>query len=257
MTMDTVKIFRSYRDAAKSLAASSKEAAYDYLMSILDYGLDDVEPELDGPADAMFLLTKPNIDASKRKAENGAKGGSKVKASGTGEEAKISKLEANDKQAEVSRKQIESKSEAEEGSRKKEVGKRKKDIGRKDDGENIPPKSPQGDAFGVLAGDDKALFDALTAFAAMRKQIKAPMTDRAKSMMAKRLTELSGGNHAAMIAILDQSTVHCWKDVYELKGQQGASAKLSGLPDGKFTSGDAERASVSALARYREQLREG
>lgn len=122
---------------------------------------------------------------------------------------------------------------------------------------NIPPKSPQGDAFGVLAGDDKALLDALTAFAAMRKQIKAPMTDRAKSMMAKRLTELSGGNHAAMIAILDQSTVHCWKDVYALKGQQGASAKPSGLPDGKFTSGDAERASVSALARYREQLREG
>lgn len=121
---------------------------------------------------------------------------------------------------------------------------------------NIPPKSPQGDAFGALAGDDKALSDALTAFAAMRKQIKAPMTDRAKSMMAKRLNELSGGDHAAMIAILDQSTVHCWKDVYELKGQS-ASAKPGGLPDGKFTSGDAERASVSALARYREQLREG
>ena len=121
---------------------------------------------------------------------------------------------------------------------------------------NLPPKSPQGDAFGVLAGDDKALLDALTAFAAMRKQIKAPMTDRAKSMMAKRLTELSGGNHAAMIAILDQSTVHCWKDVYELKGQS-APAKPRGLQDGKFTSGGAERASVSALARYREQLREG
>lgn len=121
---------------------------------------------------------------------------------------------------------------------------------------NIPPKSPQGDAFGVLAGDDKALLDALTAFAAMRKQIKAPMTGRGKSMMVKRLTELSGGDHAAMIAILDQSTVHCWKDVYELK-VQNTSAKPSGLPDGKFTSGDAERASVSALARYREQLREG
>ena len=122
---------------------------------------------------------------------------------------------------------------------------------------NIPPKSPQGDAFGVLAGDDKALLDALTAFAAMRKQIKAPMTDRAKSMMTKRLTELSGGDHAAMIAILDQSTVHCWKDVYELKGQQGQSAKPGGLPDGKFTPGETERASISALARYREQLREG
>lgn len=119
---------------------------------------------------------------------------------------------------------------------------------------NIPPKSPQGDAFGVLAGDDKALLDALTAFAAMRKQIKAPMTDRAKSMMAKRLTELSGGDHAAMIAILDQSTVHCWKDVYELKGQP---VKPSGLPDGKFQPGETERASISALARYREQLREG
>lgn len=93
---------------------------------------------------------------------------------------------------------------------------------------NIPPKSPQGDAFGVLAGDDKALSDALTAFTAMRKQIKAPMTDRAKSMMAKRLTELSGGDHASMIAILDQSTVHCWKDVYELKGQAVKTNKLQG-----------------------------
>lgn len=41
------------------------------------------------------------------------------------------------------------------------------------------------------------------------------------------------------------------------KDKEKASKKPSGLPDGKFQPGETERASVSALARYREQLREG
>lgn len=39
--------------------------------------------------------------------------------------------------------------------------------------------------------------------------------------------------------------------------KEKASKKPSGLTGGKFTPGETERASVSALARYREQLREG
>ena len=134
MVMNTVKIFRSYRDAAKMLAASSVEDAYNYLMYVLDYGLDDVEPKLEGPAGAMFLITKPNIDASKRKAENGSKGGSKTSFPESEKEAKVSKCEANDKQTI-------SKCEAEEGSRKKEVGGRKKE---EKEGDYTPQKPPTG-----------------------------------------------------------------------------------------------------------------
>ena len=45
-----------------------------FLMAILDYGLDGTEPELSGAAAAMWMLTKPNLDASIKKADAGAKG---------------------------------------------------------------------------------------------------------------------------------------------------------------------------------------
>lgn len=49
------------------------------------------------------------------------------------------------------------------------------------------------------------------------------------------------------------ATIRNW--AREDKGK--TSKKPSGLPDGKFQPGETERASISALARYREQLREG
>lgn len=131
--METVKIFRSYRDAMKVLAAASKEEAYDYIEAVLDYGLDGIEPELEGAAAGMFLLTKPNLDVSIKKAENGSAGGSKPKAN-------ESKPQANVKQNESKPKANESKSEAEEGRRKKEEGSRIKEVG------DNPPKPPQGAA---------------------------------------------------------------------------------------------------------------
>ena len=120
MPRETVKIFRSYRDAAAAVAASDPadphrgiESAYRFLMAILDYVLDGTEPELSGAAAAMWMLTKPNLDASIKKADAGAKGGSTP----------------------TSDKQTASKTEAEVGSRKKEVGSRIKE-------ESIPPVSP-------------------------------------------------------------------------------------------------------------------
>ncbi len=142
MPRETVKIFRSYRDAAAAVAASDPadpsrgiESAYRFLMAILDYGLDGTEPELSGAAAAMWMLTKPNLDASIKKSEAGAKGGSAP----TTDKQTASKIEANDKQSEskveANDKQTASKTQPEEGSRKKEVGSRIKE-------ESIPPVSP-------------------------------------------------------------------------------------------------------------------
>lgn len=142
MPRETVKIFRSYRDAAAAVAASDPadpgrgiESAYRFLMAILDYGLDGTEPELSGTAAAMWMLTKPNLDASIKKSEAGAKGGSAPAA----DKQTPSKTEANGKQSastlEANDKQTPSKTQPEEGSRKKEVG-----SGIKE--ESIPPVSP-------------------------------------------------------------------------------------------------------------------
>lgn len=135
MSRDTVKVFRSYRDAAAAMAASTPENpqegvenAFRFLMAILDYGLDGVEQKLTGPAAAMWMLAKPNLDASIKKAEAGAKGGSTTQANFK-QTSSTPKAPANEP---------ESKPQPEEGSRKKEVGSRSKED---------TPKAPRGADF--------------------------------------------------------------------------------------------------------------
>ena len=61
------------------------------------------------------------------------------------------------------------------------------------------------------------LMTAYVDFYKMRKSIKKPLSDRAVSMLKNKLDELSGGNVQKMIAILNQSSFHCWQGVYDLK----------------------------------------
>ena len=106
--------FTFYRSFASALRRIRKDAdrakAYD---AICDYALDGKEPDLSALPDAAaiaFELVKPNLDASKRKAESGKRGGN-VRQEQTG-----SKPEANGKQTgskpEANGKQTGSKPEA-------------------------------------------------------------------------------------------------------------------------------------------------
>lgn len=80
--------YRSFWEAAKALPPKDKNAI---LNAICAYALDDEEIELSGTAGAIFALIKPNLDASKRKAESGKKGGANGKQN-------ASKTQANGKQ---------------------------------------------------------------------------------------------------------------------------------------------------------------
>ena len=51
----------------------------------------------------------------------------------------------------------------------------------------------------------------------MRKQIKAPMTDRAIELAIKKLEQLSGGDNDKAIEIINQSIMNSWKGLFELK----------------------------------------
>lgn len=73
------------------------------------------------------------------------------------------------------------------------------------------------DIFAAFAAEDSVLMDSLTAFEQMRKKIKKPLTDRAKTGICKKLVSLAGENRGLMAQILDQSILHCWQDVYALK----------------------------------------
>ena len=88
--------FTFYRSFASAIQRIRKDAdrakAYD---AICNYALDGEEPDLSGLPDAAaiaFELIKPNLDASKRKAENGKRGANAKQEKGTG------KPEANRKQ---------------------------------------------------------------------------------------------------------------------------------------------------------------
>lgn len=61
------------------------------------------------------------------------------------------------------------------------------------------------------------LVNALNDFESMRKQIKKPITDKARETILKKLQEYSNGDLDIMIEILNQSIVNCWSSVYPLK----------------------------------------
>ena len=79
------------------------------------------------------------------------------------------------------------------------------------------PARVREDVFEAFADGHFVLAEALEEFEKMRKQIKKPLTNRAKEGICKKLITLSGGSKDLMAQILDQSTLHCWQDVYALK----------------------------------------
>lgn len=66
---------------------------------------------------------------------------------------------------------------------------------------------------------DEKLDQAFADYVAMRKQIKAPMTDRAIDLAMKKLEALSGGDNDKAIEVLNQSVMNSWKGLFEVKGQ--------------------------------------
>ena len=65
--------------------------------------------------------------------------------------------------------------------------------------------------------NDEILNKAFSDYVAMRKKIKAPMTDRAIELAIKKLDELSNGDNDIAIKIIEQSIMNGWKGFFELK----------------------------------------
>ena len=69
---ESVVFYRSFYEAVKELPPEQFKAA---VTAIMEYGLNEKEPETSGIERTIFLLTKPQIDANNRKYLNGTKGG--------------------------------------------------------------------------------------------------------------------------------------------------------------------------------------
>lgn len=64
--------YRSYYEAIKALPKKDQTAV---VLAICAYALDYEEPKLSGTASAIFALVRPTLDASRKKAESGKRGG--------------------------------------------------------------------------------------------------------------------------------------------------------------------------------------
>ena len=96
---DSVVFYRSFYDAIKNIPEADQLKVY---TAIMEYAMNDIQPEIDGIALAIFLLVKPQIDANNKRYENGKK--PKVKQAVSKSEASCkqntSKSEANVKENE-------------------------------------------------------------------------------------------------------------------------------------------------------------
>ena len=69
------------------------------------------------------------------------------------------------------------------------------------------------DPFVAFADGDAELLDAFAGFEEMRKQIKKPLTARAKNLAISTLQK-HGSTRQEWIAILNQSTLNCWQGLF-------------------------------------------
>lgn len=91
--------YRSFWEAVQSLPNKDQLPV---LKAIISYALDGVTPTgLSQSQSAFFLLVKPNLDASRKKAANGKQGGSKPKANGKQNASKKEREKENENEIEI------------------------------------------------------------------------------------------------------------------------------------------------------------
>ena len=84
----------------------------------------------------------------------------------------------------------------------------------------------------VYYPNDELLNNAFKEFLTMRNKIKKPIaTQQALTRMMNKIEKLSCGDNDLAIKILNQSTDHCWQDVYELKSDSGGNRTGTGVID--------------------------
>lgn len=74
-----------------------------------------------------------------------------------------------------------------------------------------------------------ALVLALKDFEEMRKKKRNPMTDRARELLLKKLTALTGGDVEECVALLEESTEKGWASVYPKKPEKGDDRSFIGI----------------------------
>lgn len=188
--------YRSFYDALKAIPKKDREPA---LMAICAYALDGELPVLDGTPGVVFTLIKPTLDAGRNKAAN-----------------RLNKIKTNENKTKTNGKQTVKEKEKEKEKEGEREGEKEREI--ENDSYLSPPTPSKAEKK-----TKSPLEDALDNFAAMRKTMRKPLTDKARELTVKELEKLAPGDEATQIAIINQSIQRGWQGVFPLKDDKPKS----------------------------------
>ena len=152
---------------------------------------------------AVFELVKPQIDANYRRRENGIKGKEYGKLGGRPKKP----LDNPQKTP-------------------KKPQKNPRETDNKPANVNVNANKDQ-----RYFPNDELLEKTFKDFREMRKKTKHPMTDRAIELMLSKLEKMTA-DPIEKVKILEQSILHGWTDIYEVKEEQGRKqTKIESIAD--------------------------
>lgn len=210
--------FTFYRSFVESV-----QEAYDdpikqnsFISKIVYYAIYDENPEFDERIDkALFNLIKPNIDSSIRQYD----------------QKKYAREKKEEKRIRISEQAQNSENKSQNSEDNSQIGKYmpqslysntnanaiSTSINNSISNKTTASRNGNSKKEALYSQLPSLLVDALEDFEDMRKQIKAPISDKARETILKKLHQYSNGDLDVMIEILNQSIVNCWKDIYPLK----------------------------------------
>lgn len=197
--------YASYYDAVKKL---SKKDQLALLMAICAYAIDGVDANLSGGAASAFILIKPTLDASRRKAESGKRGGNSKQSE--------SKQQANNKQTNIRDKQNEANSkQGETGSEKEKEKEGEYEIEGEKEKESsissppcVPPSrgEPEKREEDVFAGLSEPLREKLRVWLDYKRERRESYKPTGLSaLVSKTAREAAEHGEQAVLDLIDQS----------------------------------------------------
>ena len=217
---DSFVFYKSFYEAMKFLDPETKCKAYD---AICDYAFNGELPSGGGMERAVFELVKPQIDANEKRRAIGRANGEKG--------AEYGKLGGRPK------KPLDNPQKTPKKPQKnpRETDNKPANVNVND---NVNANDNENVNVNVNANKDQRYFpnDELLEktfkdFREMRKKTKHPMTDRAIELMLSKLEKMTA-DPIEKVKILEQSILHGWTDIYEVKEEQGRKqTKIESIAD--------------------------
>ena len=226
---ESMVIYRSFYEAIKDLENSVKGEIYD---AIIGYGLNGIEPDLEGVAKSIFTLVKPQIDANNRRKENGAKGGRNRTEEEPNKNLTGTKTEPKPN---LNRTKTEPKPNQTETEAEPNVNVKVNVNAKVNENVNANVVNNNKAARSTFS-EDKQLDAAIRDFTEHRRKLRKPMTDKAVKLFMARLEKICPKNIPGQVELINTAIERGWQTVYPPNGTETikspeSDSKLDALAD--------------------------